>query len=182
MSVAFSPNGKTLLSGSYKNKITLWDIDTGSIIKTFDGHSGSVNSVQFSPNGKFALSASADKTLKLWNIETGELVRTYSGHSNEVAACRFFQDGEKFISADHNLICEIKLWDVNYPNELRTIKGLRSYVRDLDITPDGKQIIYGNYDGYVNVWDLNTLKIEKSFVDNKNLFGASTYLMMENNW
>nr|MDZ8008273.1 AAA family ATPase [Nostoc sp. DedSLP05] len=65
-SVGFSPDSKTLASGSYNKTIKLWDVSTGKAIKTLSEHSNSVNSVVFSPDSKTLASASADNTIKLW--------------------------------------------------------------------------------------------------------------------
>ncbi|MFM6375544.1 MAG: WD40 repeat domain-containing protein, partial [Microcystis panniformis] len=69
--VNFSPDGKTLVSGSYDNTIRLWNVETGQEIRTLTGHDRSVSSVNFSPDGKTLVSGSWDKTIKLWSNETG---------------------------------------------------------------------------------------------------------------
>ena len=68
MSVAFSPDGKRILSGSQDETLKLWDAETGQETLTLKGHSGAVMSVAFSPDGKRLASASADTTAKLWEI------------------------------------------------------------------------------------------------------------------
>ncbi|MCX5785738.1 MAG: caspase family protein, partial [Elusimicrobia bacterium] len=65
-SVAFSPDGQYALSGSYDKTLKLWDIATGQLVRTFEGHGNSVTSVAFSPDGKYTLSGSYENTLKLW--------------------------------------------------------------------------------------------------------------------
>src|SRR5262245_15881730 len=65
-SVAFSPDGARILSGSADRKIKLWDAASGALIRTFVGHSDEVNSVAFSPDGARILSGSADRKIKLW--------------------------------------------------------------------------------------------------------------------
>jgi WD40 repeat protein len=70
-SVAFSPDGAHVLSGSGDKTIKLWDAATGVLIRTFEGHSGAVHSVAFSPDGARVLSGSADNTIKLWDTATG---------------------------------------------------------------------------------------------------------------
>ena len=78
-SVAFSPDGTRILSGSDDKTMKLRDAATGQILLTFEGHSDSVRSVAFSPDGTRVLSGSQDKTMKLWNAATGQLLLTFNG-------------------------------------------------------------------------------------------------------
>ena len=70
-SVAFSPDGKTALSGNIDNTVRLWDLATDREIRKLEGHSEQVNSVAFSPDGKTALSGSSDHTARLWDLGHG---------------------------------------------------------------------------------------------------------------
>ena len=83
-SVAFSPDGKTALSGSVDHTARLWDLATGREIRKLEGHSDGVDSVAFSPDGKTALSGSTDGTMRLWKLQSGE----------ELAAMLASRDGD----------------------------------------------------------------------------------------
>ncbi|NCQ94376.1 MAG: hypothetical protein GPJ13_04130, partial [Microcystis aeruginosa W11-06] len=81
-SVNFSPDGKTLVSGSRDKTIKLWNVETGQEIRTLKGHDDYVRSINFSPDGKTLVSGSADNTIKLWNVETGQEIRTLKGYDS----------------------------------------------------------------------------------------------------
>src|SRR5690242_3914959 len=69
--LAYSPDGKTLASGSFDRTIKLWDVQTGKEKRTLTGHTYSVECVAYSPDGKTLASGSIDRTIKLWDVQTG---------------------------------------------------------------------------------------------------------------
>ncbi len=161
-SVNFSPDGKTLVSGSRDNTIKLWDVETGQEIRTFKGHDNLVTSVNFSPDGKTLVSGSADNTIKLWNVETGKLwdvetgqeIRTLKGHDYPVWSVNFSPDGKTLVSGSVDKT--IKLWNVKTGEEIRTLKGHDSYVRSVNFSPDGKTLVSGSADNTVKLWNVET--------------------------
>ncbi|NCT45919.1 MAG: WD40 repeat domain-containing protein, partial [Microcystis aeruginosa G11-09] len=138
-SVNFSPDGKTLVSGSWDNTIKLWDVETGQEIRTLKGHDNSVYSVNFSPDGKTLVSGSADNTIKLWNVETGQEIRTLKGHDSSVRSVNFSPDGKTLVSGSGDKT--IKLWNVETGQEIRTLKGHDSVVYSVNFSPDGKTLV-----------------------------------------
>jgi len=109
MSVAFSPDGKTIVSSSDDKTIKLWNLE-GKELRTLTGHSNWVMSVAFSPDGKTIASGSYDNQIKLWNLEGKEL-RTFTGHSNGVMSVAFSPDGKTIASGSNDN--SIKLWDID---------------------------------------------------------------------
>jgi WD40 repeat protein len=87
--MAFSPDGRQVLSGSRDKTLRLWDAANRALLRTFAGHSYPVLSVAFSPDGRQVLSGSVDKTLKLWDAASGALLRTFKGHSSSVLSVAF---------------------------------------------------------------------------------------------
>jgi WD40 repeat protein len=79
--VAFSPDGKYLVFGSWDSTVRLWSVQSHMEITTLQGHSGYVISIAFSPDGMCLASGSADNKIKLWNIESQKEVSTLQGHS-----------------------------------------------------------------------------------------------------
>ncbi|MGO8747290.1 MAG: WD40 repeat domain-containing protein [Thermoguttaceae bacterium] len=117
--LAFSPDGKTLVSGRGDGAIKLWDVATGRNIVTIIGHASCVLSLEFSPDGKAVASGSGDETIKLWNTVTGKNIATLKGPAfygwpmrsrpNDQALA-FTPDGKTLVAAG----CDgtIRLWDV----------------------------------------------------------------------
>jgi WD40 repeat protein len=71
-SVAYSPNGKLIVSGSFDKTLKVWDAATGNEILFFSGHAGEVTSVAFSPDSKRIISGGRDATVKVWEMPMGK--------------------------------------------------------------------------------------------------------------
>lgn len=88
--VKFSPHHPELLaSSSADHSVIIWNINEGSQLRSFEGHTQGINDVCWSHNGRYLCTAADDKNLKIWDVETGKSLRTLSGHTNYVFCCRF---------------------------------------------------------------------------------------------
>ena len=81
-SMALSPNGITLASGSEDKTICLWDIKTSKLKTILKGHKHRVYSLVFTPDGKTLISGSEDNTIRLWDVITGKNTMTYTAHTD----------------------------------------------------------------------------------------------------
>ena len=110
LTVAFSPDGKILASGSDDNTIKLWDANNGQLIHTLLGHSWSVVALTFSTNGETLISGSCDRTIKLWRVSTAEEIATFSGHVDSVSAVAVSPVAQLIASGSRDKT--IKLWQL----------------------------------------------------------------------
>ncbi|KAH7634864.1 hypothetical protein B0T09DRAFT_276202 [Sordaria sp. MPI-SDFR-AT-0083] len=131
-SVAFSPDGQRLASGSYDHTIKIWDPASGSCLQTLEGHSHSVNSVAFSPDGQRLASGSYDHTIKIWDPASGSCLQTLEGHSHSVNSVAFSPDGQRLASGSGDET--IKIWDPASGSCLQTIPTTTS-ITDISFDP-----------------------------------------------
>jgi len=151
-SVAFSPDGKTLASGSNDKTVKLWEAASGQELRTLAGHSSQVSSVAFSPDGKVLATGSYDNTVKLWDIASGQELRTFSGHLKYVSSLAFSPDGRTLASGSWDKT--IKLWRIASGQELHTLTGHSNNVGSVAFSPDGKTVASGSDDTTVKLWDI----------------------------
>ncbi|OOF90635.1 hypothetical protein ASPCADRAFT_519059 [Aspergillus carbonarius ITEM 5010] len=154
LSVAFSPDGRTLATGSHDGTIKLWDTATGVEQRTLTGHASIVPSVAFSPDGCTLASGSDFGTVKLWNTATGVEQRTLTGHSDIVWSVAFSPDGRTLASGSHD--GTIKLWDTATGVEQRTLTGHSHWVLSVAFSPDGRTLASGSADSTIKLWDTAT--------------------------
>jgi WD40 repeat protein len=113
-SVAFSPDGRTALSGGGElnqpvGELKLWDVESGRELCSFMG-SGSVGSIAFAPGGRFALSSSNHETLKLWDVASGRELHSFTGDHGDVESVAVSPDGRFALSGGWG---NMKLWDIS---------------------------------------------------------------------
>lgn len=119
-SVACSPDGTLIASGSKDDTIKIWEKESGDSLKTLVGHRLQVNSVSFSPDGARIASGSADWTIRIWDVKSGECLKTLSDHTRYVTCVSFSPIGQ-IASASTDMT--IKIWDSESGQCLNTIKS-----------------------------------------------------------
>jgi WD40 repeat protein len=156
-SVAISPDGQTLVSGSWDNTIKVWGLSDGKLLRTLSGHQNGVMSVAISSDGQTLASGSEDNTIKVWGLRDGKLLRTLSGHQYYVKSVAISPDGQTLVSgSDDNTI---KVWGLRDGKLLRTFGGHQYGVKSVAISPDGQTLVSGSGDNTIKVWRLSDGKL-----------------------
>lgn len=160
--VAFSPDGKFILSGSNDTTMRLWEVSTGKEYRIFKGFPSFVLAVAISPDGRYVVGAGRDTTIALWEVSSGKLLRSYRGHSGSVHALAFSPDGRQLASTSWDKT--VRLWEVQTGKQLRIFRGHTEEVMALAFTPDGRALVSGSWDTTLRLWDIGTGKEIRRFI------------------
>ena len=158
-SISFSPDGKTLASGSRDKTIRLWDVKTGMHKRTIRGHTDEILSVSFSPDAETLASGGWDATIRLWDVKTGALKRIIKGHTATVNSVSFSPDGKTLASTSGK---EIHLLDAKTGAYKRIIKGHTGTVNSVSFSTDGRTLASAGWDKTIGLWDAKTGAIKRT--------------------
>lgn len=159
-SIAFSPNGKRLVTGAGKyqtqqpGEAKIWDVNSGKLLAELKGHTREVWTVAFSPNGKWIVTGAGDRNIRVFDAQALQLAKTLTTPTGLRNIC-FSPDGRTLAScggADNDAV--VRLWDAESWRERLTLSGHGAMIFQVRFTPDGKTLLSASKDGSVRVWDL----------------------------
>ncbi len=155
--VAISPDGKTLASGSRDNQIVLWDMVAQKLIgMPLSGHTNQVRSLAFSPDGKILASSGNDMTVILWDTLTWEMIgEPLAGHTKAVRGLAFSPDGSMVASGSED--GTVIFWDTVTREMIGEPLVVNAEgIRPIAFSPDGKVLASGGLDQQIVLWDVST--------------------------
>jgi WD40 repeat protein len=150
--IDFSPDGKTLVSGSADNFVKLWNVSTGQLMRTLTGHTDQVKSVAFSPDGRTVASGSLDGTGRIWNADSGQEIGILTGNAGSILSVSFSPDGKMIASGGGFSGYMVRLWDGDTGRLVCSLAGHTNNVSSVQFSPDGIILASGGEDGIVKLW------------------------------
>lgn len=161
LSIAVSPDGRTMATGAADGTIFVWDIETGERLQRYTHHPDEgvgvsrILSLDYSPNGHMLLFGSLDGELSLWHLETNNIIVLEHGERG-IWSVDFSPDGRFAVSglADGTLT----LWDVEQASALRRFREHRSTIMDVTFNAEGNGVLSASRDTTALLWDMPTLE------------------------
>lgn len=152
--VAFSPDGKQLVSASFDKTLRLWDLTKGQMLHSFTGHSDFVYAVAFSPQGDFYATASKDRTSRVVDAKTGQSRLTLSGMNDEVVAVAIRPDGQQIVTSGFE--SQLHWWDGTTGERVRRQAGHGIAVNELEFARKGNIAVSAGADKTARIWNPET--------------------------
>ncbi len=155
-SVAFSPDGRRMLSGSFDGTMRLWDVATGQEIHKFQRHTGWVTCVAFCPDGRRAIAGYYDWSIRLWDLESGQELHCFNGHRGAVTSLAVSPDGHSFLSG--SVDATMRLWDLDGGAQRCVFRGQQFTVTKVSFCGTGR--LFACWDlsldmnGTMRVWQV----------------------------
>jgi WD40 repeat protein len=172
-SVAWSPDGHKIVTGSRDKTLKIWDVETGKCLAILFGHTSTVRAVVWSPDGQRILSGSRDKTLKIWNAITYQEIRTIPASDEWIRAVAWSPDSTKVVSTGDDLT--IKVWDAETSLLILTCSAHEKAVRAVAWSPDGTRLLSASDDKTLKIWDAQTGNLVQTLSGHKNWVRGSMW-------
>ncbi|KAJ3208927.1 choline dehydrogenase 7 [Entophlyctis luteolus] len=184
-SICLSTDSSLVASGGEDCTIRLWDMLTGTGVRTFDGHKGAVSAICISSDSRWIVSGSRDMSVRVWNIATGRCWQVCEGHKDVVLCVAISSNGKQIISGSED--GTVRVWEMNTSEVPSTSHltddslghGSDVPVRALEISKNGLVVASAGIDGLIKIWSTQSGKllrdVEMISIDGANSFADAVH-------
>ena len=151
LSVGFSPDGNTVITGSRDGTVRLWDVKTGMQRQELKGYAECICSVAFSPDNNFVLAGTLNGEVCLWDLKARTEPQIFKGHTGAILSVSFSPDGSVALTGSRD--GKACLWDVKLGELLLELAGHTDCIRSVAFSPDSTTVLTGSQDDTACVWD-----------------------------
>jgi len=151
--LAFTPDGKRLISGAADRSVKVWSPETGERLYTMSEPLDGINAIAIDPSGKRVAAAGLDKNIRIWELgdRNATLLHTLIAHEDTILQLAWSADGRTLVSASADK--SIKVFDADELQEIKAFAGQPDWVLGLRFSPDGKRVAAGRFDGSLTFYD-----------------------------
>lgn len=151
-SVAYSPDGATLVSGSFDGTAIVWNIETNKPVRTIADRTQGVSAVAVSPDGRTLATAGLDRQIKLYDMPMVSPLARTPEQPDGIMVIAISPDGKLLVTSDWK--GRTKLWNADTLEHIRDLTGERKRATDLEFSPDGTQIILGDETDWLTAYTI----------------------------
>lgn len=170
---ALSSDGSKVVTYSRDKTAKVWDITTGTLLRTLTGHHSELYCAAFSKDDSMIATTSLDRTARLWDASTGNLLHTLARHPAGVTHAAFSQDGTKLVTA--GMDSTAKIWDVAKGKLLHTLALHPKMSHRAIFSADGSRIVTTSWEKTAELWDAATGRLLHAFVGHTDAVNSATF-------
>jgi WD40 repeat protein len=172
-SATFSPDGRTIFSGSEDGTARLWRSEDGTPLRLLPRHPGPIEHVTLGPDGRIALTASENRA-HLWDLTTGQPLRDSVAHASKVIAIAFSLDGKEILTTtEDGKVHVVSLSSVNSPRTIQLTNATN--LTAAHFAPDAKRLLTGESSYQARVWDVTTGRQLGAFLEHRSAIRALAF-------